>query len=129
MESVSCDLSKNKEGTLCGVTKSAIVFQTMVFLTSVIMYYIYNIMEHNSLNCIIVYHMESEFLPENNGIVKDSYLTRSQCTLSLPPENIRKPYGFLMFSESREKVHWEEMCSCEKLFKIVSIEIQTHWQN
>ena len=26
-----------------------------------------------------------------------------------PPENIRKPYGFLMFSVGREKVHWEQM--------------------
>ena len=33
----------------------------------------------------------------------------SQCTLSLSPENIRKPYGFLMFSEGKEKVHWEQM--------------------
>ena len=33
----------------------------------------------------------------------------SQCTLSLPPENIRKPYGFLMFSGGTEKVHWEQM--------------------
>ena len=29
-------------------------------------------------------------------------------TLSLPPVN-RKPYGFLMFSGVREKVHWEQM--------------------
>ena len=26
-----------------------------------------------------------------------------------PPENIRKPYGFLMFSGGREKVHWKQM--------------------
>ena len=26
-----------------------------------------------------------------------------------PPENIRKPYGFLMFSGGRERVHWERM--------------------
>ena len=31
------------------------------------------------------------------------------CTFSLHPENIRKTYGFLMFSGSREKVHWECM--------------------
>ena len=31
----------------------------------------------------------------------------SQCSLSLPPENIRKLSGFLMFSGDREKVHWE----------------------
>ena len=34
---------------------------------------------------------------------------RSQCTLSLPPEYIRKAYGFLMFSGDRERVHWERM--------------------
>ena len=33
---------------------------------------------------------------------------RSQCTLSLPPEN-RRPYGFLMVSEVRERVYWERM--------------------
>ena len=33
----------------------------------------------------------------------------SQCTFSLPPENIRKPYIFLMFSGDRERVHWEQM--------------------
>ena len=30
-------------------------------------------------------------------------------TFSLPPENVRKPYGFLMFPGSRERVHWEGM--------------------
>ena len=34
---------------------------------------------------------------------------RSQCTLSLPPENIRKPYGFLMFLGGKERMHWERM--------------------
>ena len=29
----------------------------------------------------------------------------SRCTLSLRPENIRKPYGFLMFSWGRERMH------------------------
>ena len=33
----------------------------------------------------------------------------SLCTLSLPPENIRKPKGFLIFSGGREKVLWEQM--------------------
>ena len=28
---------------------------------------------------------------------------------SPPPENIRKPYGFLMFSGGRERMHWEQM--------------------
>ena len=32
-----------------------------------------------------------------------------QCTLSLLPENIRKPYDFLMFSRGNEKVHWVQM--------------------
>ena len=26
-----------------------------------------------------------------------------------PPENIRKPYGFLTFSGGREMVHWKQM--------------------
>ena len=34
---------------------------------------------------------------------------RSHCTLSLPPENIRKPYGFVVFSGGREIMHWERM--------------------
>ena len=34
-----------------------------------------------------------------------------QCTLSLPPENIKKLYGFMMFPEGRERVHWEQMGS------------------
>ena len=29
--------------------------------------------------------------------------------LSLPPGNIKKPYGFLMFSGVRERVHWKQM--------------------
>ena len=32
----------------------------------------------------------------------------SQCTLSLPPEDIRKPNGFLIVSRGRERVHWNE---------------------
>ena len=28
---------------------------------------------------------------------------------SPPPENIRKPNGFLMFSEGRQREHWERM--------------------
>ena len=27
---------------------------------------------------------------------------------SLPPKNIGNPYGFLIFSGSRERVHWEQ---------------------
>ena len=33
----------------------------------------------------------------------------SQSTLFLPPENIRKPYSFLMFSWCWERVHWKRM--------------------
>ena len=33
----------------------------------------------------------------------------SQCIFSLPPENIRKPYGFLMLSGGRGRVHWQQM--------------------
>ena len=36
-------------------------------------------------------------------------LIYSQCTLSLSPENIRKPESFLMFSGGSEKVHWKQM--------------------
>ena len=32
-----------------------------------------------------------------------------QCTLSLHPENIRKPKDFLMFSEGTKRVHCEQM--------------------
>ena len=35
---------------------------------------------------------------------KFHYSIRYQCTLSLPPENIRKPYDFLMFSGGTERV-------------------------
>ena len=33
----------------------------------------------------------------------------SQCTLSLSPENIRKPEGFLIISGGRERVHWKKI--------------------
>ena len=33
----------------------------------------------------------------------------NQDTLPLPPENIRRPYGFLLFSGVRERVYWERM--------------------
>ena len=36
-------------------------------------------------------------------------LIRSQCILSLTSENNKRPYGFLMFSGGRERVHWERM--------------------
>ena len=40
---------------------------------------------------------------------QDIYPICSKFTLSLPPENIRKPYGFLMFAGATERVHWEQM--------------------
>ena len=43
----------------------------------------------------------------------------SHCNLSLPPENIRKPYGFLTFSMGREMVHWEQICSTKKIIFVV----------
>ena len=33
----------------------------------------------------------------------------SQLILSLPPGNIKKPYSFLIFPASRERVHWKQM--------------------
>ena len=33
----------------------------------------------------------------------------SQCTLTLAPENIRKPYSFLISSGGRQRVHLELM--------------------
>ena len=36
------------------------------------------------------------------------YPIRSQCTLSLSPQNIKKVYGFLMFSGGRERVYRNE---------------------
>ena len=33
----------------------------------------------------------------------------NQDILPLRPENIRRPYGFLMFSGVRERVYWERM--------------------
>ena len=44
---------------------------------------------------------------ENLKIISKSIC--SQCTLSLPPENIRKPYSFQMFSGDRERVHWKKI--------------------
>ena len=32
-----------------------------------------------------------------------------QCTLLLLPENVRKPYDFLMLSRGRERMFWEQM--------------------
>ena len=49
---------------------------------------------------------KNEFQSENKQN-DDIELTHSfQCTLSLPPENMRKPYDFFMFSEFRERVHF-----------------------
>ena len=45
----------------------------------------------------------------NQNVSRHLWPICSQCTLSVPPENIRKPYGFLMFSGSREGLHWKQM--------------------
>ena len=37
------------------------------------------------------------------------YPISSQCTISLPPGNIRKLYGFLVFSGVRQRVQREQM--------------------
>ena len=51
-----------------------------------------------------------EVLPrEKDGKRERGVRGGRQGTLSLLPENIREPYGFLMFSEGRERVHWEQM--------------------
>ena len=56
------------------------------------------------------------WITELTNNLKNCYITVTswliqvtQCTLSAPFENIRKSYGFLMFSGSRERVHWEQM--------------------
>ena len=56
--------------------------------------------------------MHYTFLEQVSAVTKMRVVNkpiRSQCTLSLLPENITKPYGFLMFLGSRERVHWERM--------------------
>ena len=46
---------------------------------------------------------------DNNKVWKIHVNICSQCTLSLLSENIRKPYGFLMFSGGRERVHLKQI--------------------
>ena len=43
------------------------------------------------------------------GFARSGKLIFSQCTLSPPSENIRKPSGFLMPLGGRERLHWEQM--------------------
>ena len=45
---------------------------------------------------------------ENTDRKINSFI-RSQCTPSLLPENIRKPFGYLMFLGDRERVHCQLM--------------------
>ena len=51
------------------------------------------------------------FKKNKDGKIKEQSCLRMrfQYTRSLPPGNIRKPLGFLMFSGGREKGHWERM--------------------
>ena len=56
--------------------------------------------------------MHYTFLEQVSAVTKMRVVNkpiRSQCTRSLLPENLTKPYGFLMFSGRRERVHWERM--------------------
>ena len=46
------------------------------------------------------------------------YPIRSQCTLSLSPQNIKKVYGFLMFSGGRKRVHQNE-CVKKLLLELI----------
>ena len=77
----------------------------------------YNLLEKNMLNFateILYNHFElfqgfkaSISLTLNKFGLLVILAIRCQRTLFLPPENIRKPRGFLMFSGGRERVHWE----------------------
>ena len=50
---------------------------------------------------------------------------RSQRTLFLPPENIRKPCGFLMFSGGRERVDMEQnMLRC---YHLLALKMWARW--
>ena len=47
-------------------------------------------------------------LVTQRNIHKSSYTIPNHWSLSIPPENIRKIIGFLMFSGGKEKMHWPE---------------------
>ena len=40
---------------------------------------------------------------------KANYFITARCCLSIPPENIKKPLGFLMFSRDIDKQNWTVM--------------------
>ena len=72
---------------------------------------------NDSFLLMMVYIFETH---ETESHINKHYPIRSQCTL---------PYGFLMFSGGRERVHWERMgyakiCFCfinKLLFKLFKI--------
>ena len=57
----------------------------------------------------LLFEIVVPFTEQGKGGWGESYAICSRCALALPPENIRKPYGFLIFSVVRERVHWERM--------------------
>ena len=68
-----------------------------------------NVAQNCEKGIIVRYYTSDKFLVNLNYL--SFILTHLlPITLSVPPENIRKPYGFLMFSGGRERVHWEQMC-------------------
>ena len=71
-------------------------------------YLVYDVFWKYSLLAYVLGHTNINKRLENRNLPRQ-ILTYFQCTLSLPPENIRKSCGFLLFSGDREKVHWEEM--------------------
>ena len=44
-----------------------------------------------------------------------------------PPENIRKPLGFLTFSGGRERVHWKRM-GLSNYETLIKVSIKTFWR-
>lgn len=70
------------------------------------MFYITHFMLPVFFKCFLWYI--KRLVTWNRLINCDRYLPIcSECNLSLTNENIRKPYGFPMFSGARERVHWQ----------------------
>ena len=63
--------------------------------------------EQENVSWVVVFqYLTLEHMQSNvQGIVVVFWPICSQYSLFLPPENIRKPYGFLMFLGSKERVH------------------------
>ena len=76
--------------------------------------------------CVIQFSWKKavELLSNISSIMIFSYIPlfiRSQCTLSLPTENIKKPYSFLMVSGGRERVCWVWLFKCSKTIRKIII--------